>query len=143
MVRRFSMHGSLSIAVEGRVLVLSGSGPWNSESLQLTDASIMQQVQALYGSPWGVLGLFSGEAVYVPEAIQKLQKQVSHELTLGRVATAVVLNDVQAPRLSKYQFELIYGSEGHNVAFFEGESAARHWLQTELAAAQSDSRFQA
>ncbi len=81
--------------------------------------------------------------MYVPEAIQKLQKQVGHVLTLGRVATAVVLNDVQATRLSKYQFELIYGSEGHNVAFFEGESAARHWLQTELAAAQSDSRFQA
>lgn len=143
MVRRFSMHGSLSVSVEDRLLVLSGSGPWNSESLQLTDAGIMQQVQALYGSPWGVLGLFSGEAVYVPEAIQKLQKQVSHELTLGRVATAVVLNNVQAPRLSQYQFELIYGSQGHAVAFFEQEGPARQWLASRITAAQSDSRFQA
>ena len=79
----------------------------------------------------------------MPEAIQKLQKQVSHELTLGRVATAVVLNNVEAPRLSMYQFELIYSSEGHNVAFFEDETAARLWLHSQLTAAQSDSRFQA
>lgn len=143
MVRRFSMHGSLSVSVEDRMLVLSGSGPWNSESLQLTDAGIMQQVQALYGSPWGVLGLFSGEAVYVPEAIQKLQKQVSHELTLGRVATAVVLNNVQAPRLSQYQFELIYGSQGHAVEFFDQEAPARQWLLSQITTAQSESRFQA
>ncbi|MFS1704250.1 hypothetical protein [Alteromonas sp. AMM-1] len=143
MVRRFSMHGSLEVRVENRVLVLSGSGPWNSESLQLTDASIMQQVKALYGSPWGVLGLFSGEAVYVPEAIQTLQKQVSQELKLGRVATAVVLNNVQAPRLSQYQFELIYSSCGHALEFFDGEAIARRWLQAQIAAAQSDARFQA
>lgn len=93
--------------------MLVGEGPWNLESLQLKDPSIMAQVKSLYGAPWGVLGLFSGEAVYVPEAVQTLKKQVKGEIALGRIATAIVFKDVVAPQLSKHQFESIYHAEGH------------------------------
>ena len=128
MAGKFKKHGSLHVTVDGRFVVLNGEGPWNAESLHLSDSGIMQKIHAMYGSPWGVLAIFEGEAVYVPEAFSLLRKQIKKEVTLGRVATAVVFNNVKAPLLSRHQFKSIYETDGHEVGFFDTEADAREWL---------------
>ena len=80
MAGKFNKHGSLSVAIDGRLIVLNGEGPWNAESLHLSDDKIMQNLRAMYGSPWGVLAIFRGEAVYVPEAFALLRKQIKKEI---------------------------------------------------------------
>ena len=130
MAGKFNKHGSLSVAIDGRLIVLNGEGPWNAESLHLSDDKIMQNLRAMYGSPWGVLSIFRGEAVYVPEAFALLRKQIKKEIPLGRVATAVVFEDVNSPLLSKHQFESIYEMPGHEVAFFDSADDAKTWLNS-------------
>lgn len=130
-------QGQLRISIEGRVLRLYGEGPWNTESLQLKDKRIMEQVHSLYGSPWGVLAEFKGEAVYVPEAAEKLRKQITNEVKLGRIATAVVLESPKAPQLTKFQLSAAYRANGHEVEFFDTSDDAAQWLQTKLAALQT------
>ncbi|WP_296044120.1 hypothetical protein [uncultured Alteromonas sp.] len=130
MAGKFKKHGSLSVAIDGRLIVLKGEGPWNAESLHLSDDKIMQNLRAMYGSPWGVLAIFRGEAVYVPEAFTLLRKQIKKEITLGRVATAVVFVDVKSPLLSRHQFTSIYEMQGHEVAFFEDADEAKAWLNS-------------
>ena len=130
MAGKFKKHGSLSVAIDGRLIVLKCEGPWNAESLHLSDDKIMQNLRAMYGSPWGVLAIFRGEAVYVPEAFALLRKQIKKEITLGRVATAVVFEDVKSPLLSRHQFTSIYEMQGHEVAFFEDADEAKAWLNS-------------
>lgn len=130
MAGKFKKHGSLNVAIDGRLIVLDGEGPWNAESLHLTDDSIMQNLRAMYGSPWGVLAFFRGEAVYVPEAFALLRKQIKKEVSLGRVATAVVFENVQSPLLSKHQFTSVYEVAGHEVAFFDNGDDAKAWLNS-------------
>lgn len=130
MAGKFKKHGSLSVGIDNRLIVLTGEGPWNAESLHLSDDKIMQNLRAMYGSPWGVLAIFSGEAVYVPEAFAMLRKQIKKELSLGRVATAVVFEKVKSPLLSKHQFASLYEMPGHEVAFFDDCNEARSWLNT-------------
>lgn len=138
MARRPKRQGQLRIRIEGRILRLYGEGPWNSESLQLKDKRIMEQVHALYGSPWAVLAEFKGEAVYVPEAAEKLRQQITNEVKLGRVATAVVLKSPKAPELTKFQLSAAYKAEGHAVEFFNTSEEAGQWLQTQLASQQTE-----
>ncbi|MDC8832557.1 hypothetical protein [Alteromonas gilva] len=130
MARKFKQHGTLLVSVDGRIVHLRGKGPWNAESLQLTEARLMQQIQAMYGSPWAVLANFEGEAVYVPEAFALLRKQVQKEIRLGRVATAIVFENVNSPKLSRHQFNALYQMDGHEVAFFDGREDAREWLDS-------------
>ncbi len=137
MARKFKQHGTLLVSIDGRIVQLLGKGPWNAESLQLSDASLMQKIQAMYGSPWGVLAIFEGEAVYVPEAMTLLRKQIEKEVVLGRVATAVVFENVNSPILSRRQFEAIYKVNGHEVTFFDSRTDAREWLDSEIKRHQS------
>ncbi|NVK57667.1 MAG: hypothetical protein HWE26_18850 [Alteromonadaceae bacterium] len=139
MAGKFKQHGTLHISVDGRIVQLRGRGPWNSESLQLTDPKLMQQIQAMYGSPWAVLATFEGEAVYVPEAFTLLRKQIIKEVDSGRVATATVFDKVNSPQLSKHQFKALYQMDGHEVAFFDDREEARDWLDSVIKSHQQQS----
>lgn len=131
-------QGQLRITIDGRILRLYGEGPWNTESLQLKDNRIMEKVHSLYGSPWAVLAEFKGEAVYVPEAAEKLRKQITKEVKLGRVATAVVLKSPKAPQLTKFQLSAAYRANGHEVEFFDDSEAAAQWLHSKLTSLQAE-----
>jgi hypothetical protein len=132
MAGHFSMHGTLTLRVEGAILILEGSGPWNTESLQLKDPAVMDKVHSLYGSPWGVLGIFSGEAIYVPEAVAQLQKRIIHERTLGRKATALVLSGTNSPLVSQMHLKKIYTDAGDTVAAFSAIEDAKLWLRDQI-----------
>ncbi|MCC2616977.1 hypothetical protein LJ739_12060 [Aestuariibacter halophilus] len=132
MRTKFAMHGTLSVRIDGQVLILEGQGPWNTEALQIEDERIMTQVKGLYGQPWGVLGLFRGEAVYVPEAAKALVENVREEKHQGRIATAIVIEASPSAQFSQLHLKDLYQQASENVSFFSTEADAMAWLQRQL-----------
>ncbi len=46
-----TVHGTIRLSVEGRILTIEGQGPWNLESIDLSVDSIGDDLRALYGAP--------------------------------------------------------------------------------------------
>lgn len=129
---RFEDHGTLDIAVDGQIVILEGTGPWNVESLEKSGEIADPLVKPLLGKPWAVLAILYGQAIYVPEAAANLSKVVANDKANGRVATAVLINGCDSPRFTKTHISEIYSKAGEDFEFFDDVSAATTWLREKL-----------
>lgn len=130
----FQVHGTLDVAIEGQILVLEGTGPWNMESLHASGTYAKPLMQRLYDRPWAVLAILRGEAVYVPDAARELIETVTFEKSRGRIATAIVLEDCDLPSFSRNHLSEIYQQAGERFEFFTNISRAKFWLEGQLSA---------
>ena len=131
---QFKEHGTLDIIVQGQILRIEGTGPWNLESLQLSGHVARPKVEPLLGKPWAVLVVLHGQAIYVPEASAALVDIVIEDKRHGRVASALVVADCDSPHFSELHISEIYNRAGEDFAFFENEESAREWLLNKLPA---------
>lgn len=129
---QFEEHGTLDIKVQGQILHIEGTGPWNLESLQKSGRVAKPIVAPLLGKPWAVLVVLHGQAIYVPDASAALVDVVVEDKRLGRVASALIVTDCDSPHFSQLHISEIYNRAGEDFAFFENEESAREWLASKL-----------
>jgi hypothetical protein len=136
----FSAHGTLQLSLDGPILVVEGSGPWNVESLNHSAIIAKPFAQQLKGKHWGVIAILHGQAVYVPEAAAGLTAVVKRDRLNGRVASAVMLDDCESPEFSKEHIANIYREAGEPFQFFSQYGDAKKWLLETIKQAQKPCR---
>lgn len=132
MHKQFEAHGTWNIDSDGRVLMIEGTGPWNLESLQQSARQVEPFIQRLRGKPWAAMVILHGECIYVPAAGEKLAEILRDETALGRVATALLVNDCFSPNFAKEHISHIYDQGDHPYAFFDDIDLARRWIEAHI-----------
>ena len=119
--------------IDGRVMIITATGPWNPEliaSYRETAAPLMRQ---LAGAPWGTLLVLYGQAVLGPDTLEALAASIRETRTLGRTATAIHLDDVVAPEVVRENFADLYSRSHIPFRFFDDLQDARAWLEDMIA----------
>ncbi len=127
-----TVHGTIRLSVEGRILTIEGRGPWNLESIDLSVDSIDDDLRALYGAPWGALVMVEGDSILVPDAEARLIDVVRDDRHKGRLATALVLGDCTVPGLVTQHLQDVYTSAGDVFQAFSNADDARLWLNAQI-----------
>ncbi len=129
-------HGQYALSVDGPMLILRARGPWNREAVQLYRDELALLSTPLEQGAWGLLAIVQGEALLLPDAAALLQQKTATDLARGRVATALVFDNVILQELVEEQFSAIYAGLPQSLRFFDDLHEARAWLQSEIARAQ-------
>ncbi len=132
MKQKFEAHGSVELRRHGRILEVEGTGPWNLESLSQSGQQAIPLLDQLSGSPWAVMVVLHGECIYVHDAAKRLSNIIREEKSLGRMATAILVNDCHSPNFAKSHLSQIYTAGGETFEFFDDIDLARHWLTRQL-----------
>lgn len=132
---KFRPHGSLTVEIDGRVLVVRAQGPWNAELSELYGENVQAQVNQLAGAPWGLLGVISDEGVHTPDSFAVSVDIVRAHRKLGRSASAIIFRYQDSPLIARRVFEKLYNEAGEPHAFFEDEAAACQWLNEQISSA--------
>jgi hypothetical protein len=135
----FSAHGTLQISLDGPILVVEGTGPWNAESLNLSANVAKPLAVQLKGNNWGVIAILHGQAVYVPDAAAGLVEVVKQDKINGRIATAVLADSCESPDFTKEHIANIYHEAGEHFEFFSEYGDAKEWLLAKIKQAQVSS----
>jgi hypothetical protein len=139
-VSGFSIHGTVVLDVDERILCVEGAGPWNMESIIESGKRVVPLLDQLVGDPWGALVILHGEPIYVPDAAEFLSKSIKKEKKQGRVATAVIVDESNAPEFAKRHLTEIYDNAGEIFRFFTDREEAKWWLIQRITLALSEKR---
>ncbi|MGY8899786.1 MAG: hypothetical protein ACKVI8_17305 [Paraglaciecola sp.] len=134
---RFPTHGSVELDVEENILLVQGCGPWNLESVVEAETNMAPLLEILSTSPWGALVVLHGDPIYVPDAAAVLSKAICQQKSLGRVATALVVEESNTPEFSKRHLGEIFDNAGENYRFFPNKEQAKWWLIQQIIQATS------
>jgi hypothetical protein len=129
---RFPIHGTVKLDIDDSLLLVTGIGPWNKESVIQGDKAVESYIQKLSGKAWGVLVTLYGEPIYVPEAAAILSNTIKSQKKLGRVATAVIVVESKSPEFAKNHLTHIYQNAGESVRFFNEHEHAKWWLVQQI-----------
>ncbi len=129
----FKPHGEFEFSVEGRVLRVRTSGPWNKELIQQYAGVLAQALASLAGAPWGVFATVVGQGLHTPESFAEMQAGIGRQRAIGRCATAVVLENVEGAPIVQRMLERMYREAGEPAAFFDDSAAAMAWLRARIA----------
>ena len=130
-------HGTVTFSVNGKIMELEGTGPWNLEQMKQSGSAAAPILNQLLDSPWAVLATFHGETFYTEDAAEQLVGWIKKEKQRGRVATALILTHASVPNMAKWHLSQIYLQAGERLKIFDDRSQALVWLKQQLEAAQS------
>jgi hypothetical protein len=134
---RFPTHGSVELDIDENILFVEGYGPWNLESVVEAETHMAPLLQTLSISPWGALVVLHGDPIYVPDAAAVLSRAIREQKVLGRVATALVVDQSNTPEFSKRHLSDIFKSAGESFRFFPNKEQAKWWLIQQIMQATS------
>jgi len=127
-------HGETYLTIEDKILIVEGQGPWNLESITHTnvDPLVNERKAVLLKSKWAVLVIAHGDAMFVPDARQLLVDIVKEDIKVGRVATAVVVQNCLSPIFIADHLTAIYSDAGDQVQSFSSIEQAKQWLNQKI-----------
>ena len=119
--------------IDGRVLIITASGPWNPELIESYREEAAPQIAQLAGAPWGTLLVLYGQAVLAPDTRASLARSIRETRTVGRTVTAIHMEkDVVAPEVVRDSFADLYEETGVPHRFFDDLEEARAWVDAEI-----------
>jgi hypothetical protein len=132
----FTVHGSMDLHIQDRILFIEGHGPWNLEAVKEAYNSFRPLVETLHGSPWGSLITLHGDPIYVPDAANYLVKIIRSERKKGSVASAILVGESNSPEFAKRHLSELHTKAGDIYRFFSNKEEAAWWLLQKITAAQ-------
>jgi predicted nicotinamide N-methyase len=132
----FTVHGSLDLHVQDRILLIEGYGPWNIEAVKDAYGRFESFVNTLYGNPWAVLIILHGDPIFVPDAANYIVETIKNERHKGSVASAILVGESNSPEFAKRHLGEIHTNAGDTFRFFSDKKEATWWLEQKLSAAQ-------
>lgn len=133
---RFTVHGSLDLSIQDRILMIDGCGPWNLEAVKEAYSRFKPLVETLYGSPWGSLVELRGDPIYVPDAANYVIKTIIHERKMGNVASAILVGGSNSPEFAKRHLSELHTKADDTFRFFSDKEEAAWWLLQKITSAQ-------
>lgn len=128
----FNSHGVFHFTVEENLLIIEGEGPWNKEAILRSNNDASEIIKQLYGKRWGVLGIFHGEPIFIPDAVDALIEIVGIGRRHGRIASALILDETVHADMGFYHLSEIYREAGENFKFFNDIVSAKKWLKQQI-----------
>ncbi|WP_220720525.1 hypothetical protein [Agarivorans litoreus] len=135
-------HGSIEFALNGQIMEIEGTGPWNLEQMEDSGSAAAPILDQLLDSPWAVLATFHGETFYTEDAANQLIEWLKVEKQRGRVATALILTHASVPELAKWHLSQIYIQAGETVQIFTDKGKALSWLKQKIAEYEQQTAFE-
>ena len=132
----FTVHGSIDLHIQDRILYIEGFGPWNLEAVKDAYTRFRPLVETLYGSPWGSLVAFHGDPIYVPDAASYVIKTIKNERRMDCVASAILVGESNSPEFAKRHLSEIHTKAGDTFRFFSDQKEAAWWLLQKITSAQ-------
>jgi len=132
----FTVHGSLDLQLQDRMLYVEGCGPWNLESIKEAVRRYSTLVEGLYGSPWGAIVVLHGDPIYVPDAANCIIKTIKSQRNNGLVASAILVGESNSPEFAKRHLSELHTKAGDTFRFFPNQEQAAWWLLQKITSAQ-------
>ena len=126
------VHGSVSIELQDRILILHAEGPANADLIQQYQRDVKHYRELLRGEPWGNLVVFYNEPLFPPDARELMYQSIQRSRESGMAAVAVVLSDVNSPLTVRHFWDAIYTHVDMPHEFFDSQDQACEWLKTFL-----------
>ncbi len=123
-------HGEFNFKVESDILILEGRGPWNVEAISRSPEVESEFQDKLYGNLWGVICIFYGDPILIPEAVDILIKDIVRDRVNGRAATALILEKQESSKISLTHISQILSTAGEPFKQFDHRGEAEKWLRS-------------
>ncbi|GAA0852830.1 hypothetical protein [Aliiglaciecola litoralis] len=123
-------HGDYTVGESGQVVLLSGRGPWNDETLKQGASDTSKIIVSVSKrGPWGQLSYLSGESLMPPSTFKTFIERTQERKNLGMQALAIVITDSDIVNTIKAQLTQAYLPLGVTHQFFNEIDDAITWLQ--------------
>lgn len=124
----FASHGSFSIELTDKCMIVDASGPFNKEIVDEYETAIQAAMETLTSKHWGQIIRLHGMSMFTPDAENKLVETVKSRKQHGLKASAILIEDVEAKSLIIQQMSRVYEHCGVNFKFFEGLDDGLTWI---------------
>ncbi|MDP7593893.1 MAG: hypothetical protein QF552_14575 [Litorilituus sp.] len=125
----FSTHGQTKISVEGDIIIVESTGPWNLEYFEALHQELVMTIINSALDKYAVLLIPIGETIAVHEA-----KDFHTEfIKKGKAcAIAVNLSQSETPLTTQKMCKEVYKEAALEHEFFTSTEKAKCWLKTKL-----------
>lgn len=123
----FSEHGIFEVKVEGQLLLVDATGPFNEELILQYEKALETCIKTLEVSEWKQIITLHDFSLFTPEAEKKLTQTLINRKSRGLIACAVVFINVEAEYLIKAQMSRCYNHAGIKHVFTSSINEAKKW----------------
>lgn len=126
----FIEHGVFEVKIEGELLLVDATGPFNEELLIQYENALESCIQNLEISKWNQVITLHQLSLFTPEAEQLLTNTIINRKSRGLMACVIILKDVEGESLIKAQMSRCYNRAGVKHNFITSVQDAHKWLTT-------------
>ena len=126
----FMEHGLFEVKIEGKLLLVDATGPFNEELLIQYEKALETCIHTLEVSEWNQVIILHQLSLFTPEAEQVLTNTVINRRSRGLIACAIVLINVEGESLIKTQMSRCYDRARVKHNFTTSIHEANKWLAT-------------
>ena len=124
----FMEHGLFEVKIEGKLLLVDATGPFNEELLIQYEKALETCIHTLEVSEWNQVITLHQLSLFTPEAEQALINSLINRRSRGLIACAIVLMNVEGESLIKTQMSRSYDRAGVKHNFTTSIDDANEWL---------------
>lgn len=129
MKDQFVVHGKTSISLDGDIIIIESTGPWNAEYFYGLQHELQKIVEQINRENYAVLLIPIGETLGTPEAIESHFDFIRKGNTK---AVAINLSRSETPSMTKSLCCDAYIAAGITFDFFSSNEQAKDWLNSKL-----------
>ncbi|TPH13433.1 hypothetical protein [Litorilituus lipolyticus] len=125
---KFEEHGIFEVKVEGRLLLVEATGPFNEELINQYQSALKSCINTLQGSSWNQVITLHDMSLFTPEAEQALTHSLIERHNKGLESCGVVIGDVNCKALVSAQMSRCYQKANVKHKYFTTLEEAKAWL---------------
>lgn len=127
---KYQEHGSFEVKVEGKLLFIDGTGPFNEELVERYKLAIESCILELEREPWNQVVTLHEMSLFTPKAEEMLTNTLINRRTRGLVACAVIIEEDNGRDLMVEQMGRCYRNSGVMHEYFNSLDDALNWIAT-------------
>jgi len=123
----FAEHGVCEVKVDGKLLLVDATGPFNEEFIKHYQRVLETSIEHLETSQWHQIVTFHQMSIFTPEAEEALTQSLINRRSRGLVACGVVIADVECKSLVQEQMSRCYNKAEVEHQYFSSITNAKEW----------------
>jgi hypothetical protein len=124
----FIEHGIFEVKVEGNLLLVDATGPFNEELIKSYQHALERCISHLEDSTWNQVITLHQLSLFTPEAENLLIKTLLNRKSRRLVACGVIVEGTECKTLLKEQLSRCYSNAGVQHQFFRTIDEAKIWF---------------
>ena len=129
---KFKEHGVFEVKVEGQLLLVDATGPFNDELLKHYRDALESCIQRLEVGQWNQIVTLHQTSIFTPEAEETLTQSLIERRSRGLIACSVVIADVDCKSVVKEQMSRCYRRAGVKHQYVNSITEAKEWISKNI-----------